>query len=141
MRAARALIERRATLLLTAWRALGLPPQSRAAAAFETIGEFKAPAANQGVGVDERHFYAVDNQAIAEYDKATGKLVRKWEGPSDGPIIHLDSAMVRDGTLYAAHSNYPGWPMKSSVEIFDAATLEHVGTHSFGTQGCSLTWL
>jgi hypothetical protein len=93
------------------------------------------------VGVDERHFYAVDNQTIAEYDKATGRLVKKWEGPRDGPIIHLDSAMIRDGKLYAAHSNYPGWPMTSSVEIFDTATLEHVGSHSFGTRWGSLTWV
>src|SRR5262245_9065154 len=121
--------------------AFGIVAQPRAAGSFDTVAEFNVPEANQAVGVDERHFYAVDNQAIAKYDKATGKPVDKWEGPSDGPIIHLDSAMVRDGKLYAAHSNYPGWPMKSSVEIFDAATLEHVGTHSFGTQGCSLTWL
>ena len=134
-------IERRATFLLTAVLALGLSPQSHAARAFETIGELDVPEANQAVGVDERYFYAVDNQAIAKYDKATGKLVKKWEGPSDGPIIHLDSAMIRDGKLYAAHSNYPGWPMMSSVEIFDAATLEHIGSHKFGTRLGSLTWV
>ena len=99
------------------------------------------PEANQGVGVDERHFYAVDNQAIAKYDKKTGKLVKKWQGPSDGPIVHLDSAMLMDGKLYAAHSNYPEWPMTSSVEIFDADTMEHIGTHSFGIQWGSLTWV
>ncbi|HEY3516852.1 MAG TPA: cycloisomerase [Gammaproteobacteria bacterium] len=135
------MIERRATLLLTAVLAFGLGARSRAADAFDQIGEFNVPEANQGVGVDERHFYAVDNQAIAKYDKPTGKLVKKWEGPSDGPIIHLDSAMIRDGKLYAAHSNYPGWPMTSSVEIFDAVTLEHVGTHGFGTRWGSLTWI
>ena len=118
--------ERRATLLLVAVFALGLTPQSRAASAFEKIGEFDVPEANQGVGVDERHFYAVDNRTIAKYDRATGKLVEKWESPSDGPIVHLDSAMLFDGKLYAAHSNYPGWPMTSSVEIFDAETLQHL---------------
>jgi hypothetical protein len=45
-----------------------------------------------------------------------------------------------DGKLYAAHSNYPEWPMTSSVEIFDAETMEHIGTHSFGIQWGSLTW-
>jgi len=133
--------ERRATLLWTALLALGPISHARAASAFETVAEFDVPEANQAVGVDERHFYAVDNQAIAKYDKVTGKPVKKWEGTSDGPIIHLDSAMIRDGKLYAAHSNYPGWPMTSSVEIFDAATLEHVGTHSFGTRWGSLTWI
>jgi hypothetical protein len=92
------------------------------------------------VGVDAKHFYAVDNTAIGKYDKATAKLVKKWQGPKKGPITHLDSAMVMDGKIYAAHSNYPEWPMTSSLEIFDAETMEHVGSHSFGIQWGSLTW-
>jgi len=67
--------------------------------------------------------------------------VKKWEGPKDGPVIHLDSALVMDGKIYAAHSNWPFWPMTSSLEIFDAATMEHVGTHSFGIRYGSLTWV
>jgi hypothetical protein len=104
------------------------------------IGEFVVPEANQGIGVDAKHFYAVDNTAIGKYDKVTGKLVKKWQGPKKGPISHLDSAMVMDGKIYAAHSNYPDWPMTSSLEIYDAETMEHVGTHSFGIQWGSLTW-
>ena len=130
---------RRAILLFTA--VLAFAPRCDAASAFESLGEFNVPEANQAVGVDERYFYAVDNRAIAKYDKATGQLVKKWEAAADAPIIHLDSAMLHDGKLYAAHSNYPGWPMTSSVEIFDAATMEHVGTHSFGTRWGSLTWI
>ncbi len=105
------------------------------------IGEFVIPEANQGVGVDAKHFYAVDNRAIGKYDKATGKLVKKWQGPKGGPVKHLDSAMVMDGKIYAAHSNWPEWPMTSSLEIYDAETMEHVGTHSFGIQWGSLTWV
>jgi hypothetical protein len=134
-------VNERAISLLTAVFALGLAHSSQADTAFEPIGELDVPEANQGVGVDERHFYAVDNQAIAKYDKATGKLVEKWESPGDGPIVHLDSAMLMDGKLYAAHSNYPEWPMTSSVEILAADTMEHVGTHSFGIRWGSLTWV
>ncbi len=112
-----------------------------AAPVLEQIGEFAVKEANQGVGVDVDHFYAVDNQTIAKYDKKTGKLVKKWQGDKKGPILHLDSAMLMDGKLYAAHSNYPEWPMTSSLEIFDAATMEHVGSHSFGIQYGSLTWV
>ncbi len=112
-----------------------------AAPVFEQIGGFDAPEANQGVGVDAEFFYAVDNYAIGKYDKRSGKLVKKWEGSKGGPILHIDGALLMDGKLYAAHSNYPQWPMSSSVEIFDAATLEHIGTHSFGIQWGSLTWL
>ena len=117
-------MNKRAAVLLAAVLASGFAPASHAATTVEQIAELAVPEANQGVGVDERHFYAVDNQAIGKYDKATGKLVEKWQGPSAGPIVHLDSAMLMDGKLYAAHSNYPGWPMTSSVEIFDA---EHDG--------------
>ena len=111
-----------------------------AAPTLEQVGEFAVKEANQGVGVDANHFYAVDNTTIGKYDKKTGKLVKKWEEKKDGPIEHLDSAMLMDGKLYAAHSNYPKWPMTSSLEVFDAETMEHVGTHSFGIQYGSLTW-
>jgi hypothetical protein len=108
---------------------------------LEQIGEFSIKEANQGIGVDAAHFYAVDNQVIAKYDKKTGALVKKWEGDKKGPILHLDSAMLMNGKLFAAHSNYPDWPMTSSVEIFDAETMRHIGTHSFGIQWGSLTWV
>ncbi len=107
----------------------------------ERVKSFDVPEANQGVGVDEAHFYAVNNRTIAKYDKETGKRVAIWEGPKGGAIKHLDSASIVDGKLYAAHSNYPEWPMTSSVEIWDAATLKHIGTHSFGVDRGSLTWL
>jgi hypothetical protein len=108
---------------------------------LEQVGEFAAPEANQGVGVDDRHFYAVDNTTIGKYDKKTGKLVKKWSEKKGGPIVHLDSALLMDGKIYAAHSNYPEWPMTSSLEIFDAEKMEHVGSHSFGIQFGSLTWI
>jgi hypothetical protein len=127
--------------LATLGLALGLAAGAAAAPALEQIAEFKVPEANQGVGVDARHFYAVDNTVIGKYDKATGVLVKKWQGGKSGPVLHLDSAMVMDGRLYAAHSNYPDWPMTSSLEIFDVETMEHVGTHSFGIQWGSLTWV
>jgi hypothetical protein len=108
---------------------------------LEQIGEFPVAEANQAVGVDDKYFYAVDNQAIGKYDKQTGKLVKRWAGDKKGPILHLDSSLLMDGKLYAAHSNYPEWPMTSSLEIFDAATLEPAGSHSFGIQYGSLTWV
>ena len=122
---------------LVAWTAAST---ASAATVLKQIGEFAVPEANQGVGVDDRYFYAVDNRAIAKYDKKTGERVGKWQGPKEGPILHLDSAMVMDGKIFAAHSNYPAWPMTSSLEIFDAGKMEHVGNHSFGINWGSLTW-
>jgi hypothetical protein len=113
-------------------------PQARDSTLVRT---FDVPEARQGIGVDENYFYAVDNRSIAKYDKETGELADKWEGPEDGPMIHLDSAMVMDGRIYAAHSNYDISPMTSSVEVWDAETMEHVDSYSFGIEYGSLTWL
>lgn len=112
-----------------------------AAPSLKQVGEFVIPEANQGVGVDDRYFYAVDNRQIAKYDKKTGKLVKKWQGEKNGPIVHLDSAMLMDGKIYCAHSNWSEWPMTSSVEIWNADTMEHIGNHSFGINWGSLTWV
>jgi hypothetical protein len=131
----------KAALALFATLAIGVATTSVAAPVLEQIGEFAVKEANQGVGVDAQHFYAVDNYVIGKYDKKTGKLVKRFQGDKKGPVLHLDSAMLMDGKLYAAHSNYPEWPMTSSLEIFDAETMEHVGTHSFGIQYGSLTWV
>jgi hypothetical protein len=116
-------------------------PAPAQASRFELLSSHLAPEAIQAVAVDERHFYAIDNRQIAKYDEQTGALVSKWQGPADGPIIHLDSGLVMDGKIYCAHSNYPQYPMTSSVEIWDAETLKHVGTRSFGIHWGSLTWL
>jgi hypothetical protein len=133
-------VKRRLALVLCASLAVLAAPLA-ARPTLEQIAEFPIPEANQGIGVDEKHFYAIDNRAIAKYDKKTGKLVKKWSGEKDGPIIHLDSAMIMNGKIYCAHSNYPQWPMTSSVEIWDAETLEHLGSHSFGIDRGSLTWI
>jgi hypothetical protein len=113
------------------------PPQGSS----ELIQRFQIKEARQAVAVDADAFYAVDNTAIAKYDKKTGALISKWEGDKDSGAIHLDSAVVVDGKLYAAHSNYPAWPMVSSVEIWDAASLKHIESHSLGIERGSLTWL
>jgi hypothetical protein len=109
------------------------PPQGKS----ELLQRFQIKEARQGVGVDADAFYAVDNSTIAKFDKKTGALITKWEGPA----IHLDSAAVIDGKIYAAHSNYPAWPMTSSIEIWDAATMKHIESHSLGIERGSLTWL
>lgn len=107
---------------------------------FEEVQRFHAPEARQGVAVDERHFYAIGNSQIVKYDRRTGEKVAAWEGEPDGPISHLNSCIVRDVRLVCAHSNYPGIPMLSSVEIWDTATLQHVASRSLGIYEGSLTW-
>jgi hypothetical protein len=134
-------VSRRLGAPLGAFLALAMPHPLAAQPALAPVAEFTAPEAGQGVAVDARYFYAVDDTAIGKYDKKTGALVARWTQEKEGPLIHLDGAVLRDGKIYAAHSNYPAWPMTSSVEIWDAATLKHIGTHSFGINWGSLTWI
>ena len=134
-------MEKRLTIVFMALFCLTIASTVMAKQNLKQIGEFVVSEANQAVGVDDKYFYAVDNQTIAKYDKKTGVLVKKWRGEKNGPIIHLDSAMLMDGKIHCAHSNYSEWPMTSSVEIWDADTMEHIGNHSFGIQWGSLTWV
>jgi hypothetical protein len=97
--------------------------------------------ANQGVAVDGTHFYAVDNRSITKHDRQSGEPLLQFAGSDDGPLIHMDSGAVVSGKIYAAHSNYDDLPMQSSIEAFDARTMRHLSTHSFGVDRGSLTWL
>jgi hypothetical protein len=114
-----------------------VPPTSTA-----TVDKtFDAFHANQGVAVDAKYFYAVDNRIITKYDRNSGMPVLQFVSPDDGPIIHMDSGTVVGHRLYVATSDYDNAPEESSIEIFDTRTMKHVGTHSFGRFIGSLTWL
>jgi hypothetical protein len=113
------------------------PPRWRA----EEVRRFPAPEANQAVAVDAAHFYAIDNHAIGKYDKKSGKRLAGWQCERGRPLIHLNSGVVRDGVLYCAHSNYPGVPMVSSIEMWETGSLRHALTHGFGIYAGSATWL
>lgn len=107
----------------------------------EELRRFPADEANQGVAVDAGFFYAIDNHAIGKYRKDTGARVAGWEGGKGGPIKHLNAGVVLDGKLYCAHSNFPDLPEQSSVEIWDAGTMQHVGEQRFANPPGSLTWV
>src|ERR1051325_11176835 len=82
----------------------------------EELRRFKAAEANQGVAVDDQHFYAITNHAIGKYRKDTGERVASWDGGGSGTLKHLNAGVVLDGKLYCAHSNFPDLPEQSSVE-------------------------
>ncbi|UFN47124.1 hypothetical protein LPC08_13910 [Roseomonas sp. OT10] len=106
---------------------------------FETIARFTTPAARQGVCADADAVYAVDNRLIIKHDRRSNAELARFESPREGPIIHMNSLSLHEGEVIAAHSNYSEEPMLSSVERFDAATLRHTGSHSFGIMPGSLT--
>ena len=119
-------------------RSVAAEPRELEARLLRTYDAFDA---NQGVGVDRSYFYAVDNTSITKHSRETGAPLLQFAGAEGGPLIHMDSGAVHRGLLYAAHSNYNESPMESSVEVFDARTLQHVDSHSFGIDRGSLTWL
>jgi hypothetical protein len=105
------------------------------------VRTYEAAEARQGVAVDGRSFYPVGNSELAKYDIESGRFVGKWVGTPDGPIRHMNSCIADEGRVWCANSNYPQTPMGSSIEIFDAATLDHVDSHSLGSrEEGSLTW-
>lgn len=106
-----------------------------------TLKVFTAVEADQGVAADRAHFYAVGNTIIAKYAIASGTRAGQWEGPRNGLIRHMNSCLAVDAQIWCANSNYSQTPMGSSIEIFNAATIRHEGSHSLGMldEG-SLTW-
>lgn len=115
--------------------------QSAKSQTFQVERRIEAEEAHQAVAVDDNHVYAITNRAIGKYNKETGERVGGWSGAEDGPITHLNSGVVVDDTLYCAHSNFPGAPMVGSIEMWDTATMEHVGSHSFGVYEGSTAWV
>ena len=107
------------------------------------VKQFDAYDAFQAVAVDAASFYAITNVRLTRHDKNTGRAMQQSGGNSEAsdPLIHLDSGIVLEGKLYAAHSNYPGWPMTSSIEVWDVASMQHIESHSFGVMLGSFTWL
>ena len=101
---------------------------------------FDAPYATQAVAVDKSAFYAIDNNHITKYSQS-GDSITTWHEPDKEVIRHFNSGIVYKGKLYCAHSNFPEVPMASSIEIFDAKTLEHAETVSLGIEYGSCTWV
>lgn len=108
---------------------------------FDEIRRLPAAEARQGAAADDAHLYAIGNHYIGKYRRDTGERVAHWECPEGEPITHLNAGILFNGELYASHSNYPGVPHRSSVEVWDPATLEHRRSIDFGVTDGSLTWI
>lgn len=102
------------------------------------LKRYKAPQAKQGVVANRKYFIVFSNDSVVKYDKKTGKEVSSFYS---NKLIHLNSGILRGNKLYCAHSNYPAIPMWSSIEIWDHKKMKHVGTHSFGIESGSCTWM
>ena len=102
-----------------------------ALAPAQVIERVAAPEADQGVAVDARSIYAVDNSTIARYDRKTGAKVAEFKGDK-ALYPHMNSCAVIGRELICAASNFPATPMMSQVEVFDPTTLKHLRTVPLG---------
>lgn len=104
------------------------------------VKEYTVPKAQQGIAVDKKFFYIINNTSISKHCKKEGLQVAVWED-KDSLLKHMNAGVIIDNKLFCTHSNFPGTPMVSSIEIFDPKTLEHIDSHSFGILNGSATWI
>ena len=97
---------------------------------------FPSPHATQAAAVDGDRVYAVSNRTVAVYDRKTGLLMAESVGPAE----HLNSAFVKAGKVYCAHSNYPQKPDISDIRVYDPATNKLSIFKEFPNPPGSLVW-
>ena len=107
---------------------------------YKEVTRYKAHYAYQAVAVGKDCFFAIENQHITKFSMQ-GDSLMTWHEPDKDRIRHLNSGVVIGNRLYCAHSNYPKYPMASSIEIFDVKTLRHIDSISFGIDTGSCTWV
>ncbi len=95
-----------------------------------------SPHAHQAAAADDRFIYAVSSKAIAKLDRTTGVEL----AVSTGKASHLNSAVLMEGKLYAAHSNFPLKPEQSDIRVLTLDTMKLEVFHRFGNPPGSLTW-
>jgi hypothetical protein len=122
-------------MLVTLSSALTVSADERSANEFRKVKSFSVPEAHQAVAVDAKSLYAISNRTIARYDKETTeskpKALARWTAPTDSPVRHLNSGIVLNGRLYCANSNWPMKPLRNTVEMFEAETLQHLERKEF----------
>lgn len=129
-----------AVALQSAAMAAPASPAGQISASSAELRRYPAPEANQGVAVDARYLYVVDDSNIGKYDKASGRKVAEWSGDPER-FPHLNSCEIIGEDLVCASSNYPQTPMTSSVEIFDPRRMVHTRSVALAGQPGSLTWV
>ncbi len=120
---------------------LFVPNFSCYAQKYTEIKRIADTVATQAVAVDKKYYYSIGNRTIVKHNKQDGAKIAEWKGGKEGVIQHLNSGVVINNKLYCANSNYREYPMASSIEVFDAKTLQPLRSHSFGIYEGSCTWV
>jgi len=116
--------------------AVGASADERVERRWTRTGTLDAPEAVQAAAADDKFVYAVTNDRVAKYDRATGRRL----AVSTGHARHLNSGFLWQGKLYCAHSNYPRTPEQSEIMVLDPETMQLSTFKKFGNFGGSLTW-
>lgn len=108
---------------------------------FRKIAQFEIPHARQAIAVNNDFLFGIDDAAVGKYDKKTGVLVASWSAPAESHVQHLNSGIILDEKLLAAHSNYPDFPIENSIESWSPESLEHVGTRKISGRYGYAVWV
>ena len=104
---------------------------------WKLVRSLPAPEAHQAAAADGEFVYAITSQAVAKYDRETGKRL----AVSTGEARHLNSGFIYDGRLLCAHSNFPLVPEQSEIKLLDPKSMKLATFHDFEDYGGSLTWV
>lgn len=96
-----------------------------------------SPDATQAAAADRRFVYAISSTTVAQYDRSTGRLVRR---STTEHTQHLNSGFVSAGKVWCAHSNYPAEPEASDIRVFDPESGRLEVYHVFTDPPGSLVW-
>lgn len=116
---------------------VGLSVQVGAGERYVETGRLPSPHAVQAAAADDRWVYAVAGKQIAKYDRASGKEL----AVSEGPAKHLNSAVLIDGRILSAHSNFPELPEEGDIRVLDPETMKLTVFHRFENPPGSVTWV
>ncbi|WP_052573003.1 hypothetical protein [Haloferula sp. BvORR071] len=107
-----------------------------ASEAYVETSVLTSPHAAQAAAADEHFIYAVSSTTIAKLDRETGKELAL----STGKAAHLNSAVLIDGKIYFAHSNFPFKPEQGEIRVLDLESMKLEVFHQFAEPPGSVTW-
>jgi len=115
------------------------PPESRLTLkpGYQATSFLPVREATQAAAADLKSVYAISNTTIVRVDRLTGAELARATAPD---LRHLNSAVLHEGRVYCAHSNYPLQPEESDIRQYDPETNTLTLFHRFEQPPGSLTW-
>lgn len=107
-----------------------------------TVKRWRSIDATQAVAVDADHVYVIHSRNISKINKQSGATITRWVAADQASDIrHLNSGVVYQHKLYAAHSNWPRWPPDNSIQIWNTDVLSLLTSITLPIADGWITWL